>query len=257
MLNKKILLMLIIFLVLPMVLSQLNVPVIISNPYYKQSKPATVPLPCTINGNYCSENATCKTTIINPYGVILVNNQYMTHNGAVFEINLTSNQTDINGEYQFNVVCSDNGNSMSRNLKFNVNPSGEAPDTGKGIIYIGLIVLLFILFIVLIIGGIQSEYIPIKAGLFLFAYLVFLGICFIAWNLSLDYLTSSPFLISIFKIIFYFLMYALFPILLFTIIYTLYMMFKIKAIQKMIDRGVPEDEAYEREVKGGLKNLFR
>jgi hypothetical protein len=245
-----------IILILPFIQAQVN-PSITSNPVYEQGKETTIPLPCTSNGNYCSANATCRTTIINPENTVLVNNYLMTKNDAVFEVNLSANQTEVNGEYQFNVVCADNGRSVSRFLKFYITPNGELPDTAKGIIYIGLLAVLFILFIIMIISGVNNEFVPIKTFMFLFAYIIFIGITFIAWNLSLDYLTSSPFLVSIFKWAFYVSLFALVPTILLSFIYMFYMIYQIKAIQNMLERGVPNDEAYEREVKGGLKGIFK
>lgn len=252
--RKQVILVIILLIILPIINAQIS-PIITSEPYFKQNTDTSIPLPCTIKGDYCSTNATCKTTIINPNNEILFNNYLMTRNGAVFEVNLSANQTETNGEYQFNVVCSDNGQSISRFLKFYITPNGEPPTTAKSFIYIGLLLLLFVLFILMIMGIFQVEYLPIKTAFFLFGYIILLGISFIAWNLSLDYLTSSPFTISIFRITFYVLLIALFPTILLSTIYTLYMMLKIDAIQKMLERGIPEDEAYERQVKGGLRGI--
>ena len=231
--QRVVIMILLLLTIIPFVIGQVN-PIIVSNPVYEQGKPTTIPLPCTTNGNYCSANATCRTTIINPENTVIINNYLMTRNNAVFEVNLSGNQTEVLGEYQFNVVCSDNGRSVSRFLKFTITPNGELPDMAKGFIYIGLLVILFVLFIIMIIAGVNNDYVPIKAFMFLFAYVLFVGICFIAWNLSLDYLTSAPFLITMFKWTFYVTLVAFFPTLLLSIIYMFYMMTQIKAIQNML-----------------------
>ena len=80
-----------------------------------------------------------------------------------------------------------------------------------------------------------------------------IGVSFIAWGLTRDYLTTASFLGGFFRITFLVLMYALFPLILILTFYTLWMMRKIDVIQRMIDDGVPIDEAYERTVKGGGK----
>jgi len=235
----------------------LAMPMIVAQPVFEQNTDITVSIPCTIGGEYCSANATCITTIINPNGDVLINNQNMTRNNAVFEVNLTANQTEINGEYEFNIACSDNRNSFSKFLTFWITPNGEMPTTSKGFIYIGLLVFLIIFFILLIYGVIKAENISLRAFCFLGAYIFLIGITFIAWNLSADYLTSSPFTTAFFRIVWWVLIVGFFPIILIATFYTFWMLMKIDAIQNMINKGVPVDEVYERQIKGGLKGLFK
>lgn len=232
----------------------LIMPIMIAGqPAYKQGTPITLSVPCTFNGIICPSGTTCVATIIDPEQIIIINNQTMTRNNAVYEINLTANQTETNGEYQLAIACSYGGNSRTRFLNYYITPNGEIPTTSKGILYVGILAVLVVLFILAIWGGIQANYIPLKSFVWLFAYLLLIAISFIAWNLSLDYLTSSPFLISMFRIIWIFFMIGLFPVLLVLIFYSGWMLTKIKAIENMIERGIPVDEAYERTVKGGFK----
>lgn len=250
------LLIIVALLLMPMVAGAITKPAIISEPVFKQSEDITVKLPCTINGSYCSGSAVCRTTILNPEGTILINNQAMTKNNAVFEINLTSNQTGINGEYEFNVVCADGGSSASRFLKFHITPNGEKPTSAKGILYISLLIIFVVLMILGITFGYRADHIALKVGLYLGAYLLFVGITFIAWNISADYLTSSPFLTSFFRTTWIVSMYALFPLILVLTIYTFWMLKKIDVIENMLERGMPIDEAYERQVRGGMRRKY-
>ena len=229
--------------------------VIISEPVYEQSTDITISLPCTIQGDYCSANATCKTTIINPEAIVIINDESMVQNGAVFEIDLNSTQTSINGEYQFNVVCSDQGFSNSRFLIFHITPNGELMTEGKSMMYIALLVIFVMLFVLCIYGGYRFEMLPLKYALFLCAYILFIGVTFIAWNLSLDYLTSSPFLTSFFRIVWIVSMVGFFPLLLVMSFFTVWMMMQMNEIQNMIDKGIPSNEAYERVVKKGFKSF--
>jgi len=232
----------------------LLVPITVAGqPAYKQGTPITLSVPCSFNGITCPTPTTCVATIINPEQDVLINNQSMTRNNAVYEVNLTANETEVNGEYEFTVACSYLSNSRTKFLTFFITPNGEIPTTSKGILYVGILFVLIVLFILAIWGGIQANYIPLKSFVWLFAYLLLIAISFIAWNLSLDYLTSSPFLISMFRIIWIFFMIGLFPVLLMLIFYSGWMLTKIKAIENMLEKGVPIDEAYERSVKGGMK----
>lgn len=227
-------------------------PLIVAQPVFKQNEATTLSIPCTIDDNYCSANAICLATIINPNGDVLINNNTMIINEAVAEINLTANQTEVNGEYEFTLVCTDAGETNDKTLTFWITPNGEIPSTAKGIIYIGLF-FIFVLFLILsIVWGGKVEHIAMKWGLYLLAYLLFIGITFIAWNLSIDYLTSTPFIISFFRILWLVSMIAFFPLIIISFIYMLWMIRKIDVIENMLEKGMPIDEAYERQVKSGL-----
>lgn len=242
-----------IILLIMVVMVVMVLPTIVAQPVFEKDNDVTLSVPCTISGAVCSGSATCVGTVINPEGDALINNQAMTQNGAVFDLNLSANQTTINGEYQFNVACSDTGKSSSKNLIFFITPNGEIPTTSKGLIYIGLLSVFILFFSMGLYAGKEAQSIVGKSAFFLTSYLILIGITFLAWNLSLDYLTSAPFMASFFRIFWLFLMYAFFPLLLILTFYTMWMMKKIDVIQNMIDKGMPIDEAYERTVKSGMK----
>jgi len=228
-------------------------PIVVAQPVYEQGTNVILSVPCTISGAVCGVNATCDATILDPEGTTLYNEQTMTKNGAVFNLNLTTSDTELNGEYQFSISCTQGGSSSSKNLIFFVTPNGELASTSKGMIYIGLLLILIIFFGMAIYGGKEAESIVGKSAFFLVGYLMLIGISFVSWNLALDYLTSSPFIASFFRIFWLFLMYAFFPLLLTLTFYTLWMMKKIDVIENMVNKGMPIDEAYERTVKSGFK----
>jgi hypothetical protein len=170
----------------------------------------------------------------------------MPRNGAVFEVSLSANDTSVNGEYQFNIVCTDVTGTASRFLRFTITPNGEEPNLTKGILVILLIILLFTIFLFMIVGGFRTDELSLKAFLWLGGYLVFIAITFIAWNLSADYLTSVSFMIAFFRILFLVVLAGFFPALIFTVGWIVIHVVKDKELQRLIDRGIPEDEAYER-----------
>ena len=179
-------------------------PFVVAQPVYERETNVTLSIPCTIDGEYCSAGTECNTTIINTEQDVLFNNAGMTQNGAVFEIDLSTIQTEINGEYEFNVACCDGNDCFSKSLTFWVTPNGELPSTAKGILYLGLLFVFIIFFGLTLYGGNEAKGVVGRSAFFLCAYLFLIGISFIAWNLSLDYLTSAPFMASFFRIIFFF-----------------------------------------------------
>ena len=232
----------------------LIMPVAVAQPIFEQNTDVTLSVPCTIAGDVCGVGTTCDGTVINPEGTTLYNEQSMAQNGAVFDLDISADDTSTNGEYQFSVSCTQGGRSSSKNLIFFVTPNGEQPTTAKGILYLGLLLVFILFFGLCIYGGKEAKGIVGRSAFFLGAYLFIIGISFIAWNLSLDYLTSAPFMASFFRILWLVLMYALFPLIMILTFYTLWMMKKIDAIESMINKGIPEDEAYGRTVKDGFRS---
>jgi len=217
---------------------------------WTQDDPFNLTAICYTSSGFCNGLTTCRLTIVSPNSNVLINNQLMNWQTTFYTYQI--DDTSVTGEYTGTIMC--NGiNSEFLNFNFQVTPTGEIPSTAKGILYAGILLILVVLFIIALYGGSQTESIVIKSACWLGAYLMMIGVSFIAWGLTRDYLTTASFLGGFFRIVFLVLMYALFPLILILTFYTLWMMRKIDVIQRMIDDGVPIDEAYERTVKGGGK----
>jgi len=215
-------------------------------PVYTQSEAITLNIPCTNNGNFCPSGTNCSATIINPEQLVLINDQAMSKSGSVYQISLNANETEVIGYYELSMTCTNGAVSRTRLLQFEITPNGERPTTAKGILYAGLIILLFALFAICVYYLVNStDLIPRIASLVL-AYLFLIAVSFVAWNMALDFLTSTPFIPAMFKIIFYILVYGLLPLLISIFAYGLIMTFKMKEMQRLIERGVPEAEIKER-----------
>lgn len=226
-------------------------PMIVAQPVFKQNEANVLKIPCTIDGVYCSGSATCSATILDPVGNDLYNNEALLQNSVVFELNLTTSDNSLNGEYQLTVSCTDGNVSNSKTLVYFVTPNGKLPTTAKGILYGVLLIIFVVFFVITLYKGLEEDGIVMKSVFLFISYLMLMGITFIGWNLSADYLTSAPFLTAFFRILWLFFMYALFPIILVLTFYTMWMMKEIKEIKGLMDRGIPMDEAVGR--KGGKK----
>ena len=112
---KKLMLVMIFLIVIPM---------ICATPTYKQNTVLDLKVPCINNGTSCSSSALCNTTIINPEGNLIVNNQEMSRNLSTFNYTLTPTQTFILGQYEFLVTCTDGTDSAASDLTFKITPSG-------------------------------------------------------------------------------------------------------------------------------------
>jgi hypothetical protein len=215
---------------------------------WTKDDPFNITAICYTASGFCNGLTDCTLTIVSPSSNILINNQPMDWQTTFYTYQI--DDTSLSGEYTGTIMC--NGiNSKFLNFNFQVTPTGDVPTTAKGILYAGILIILVILFVIALYGGSQTESIVIKSSCWLGAYLMMIGISFVSWGLTRDYLSSANFLGGFFKITFYVLMYGLFPLILILTFYTLWMMKQIDVIQNMIEKGIPIDEAYERTVKGG------
>lgn len=225
-------------------------------PVYEQGEARTLSVPCTNNGNFCPSGTNCSSTIISPTQNVLVNEQVMSKNGGVYEISLLANQTEEIGFYEMAMTCTNGVITRTRLLQFEITPNGERPTTAKGILYFGLIILLFLTFGLFVWGIFKTESIWARVGFMMFAYLLLIAVSFIAFNLALDFLTSTPFLVSMFRIIFYVLLYGLLPVLIGLFAYGLLMALKIKELQGLVNKGLSLDEASEFNKRKKKKRRF-
>jgi len=105
---------------------------------FKTGEPALIRVPCFNEGNYCSDAAVCKITIIYKNDV-LVKDEIMQNEGAFHTYNFTN--TSRPGEYITTVVCEDSSSYGFSTFSFEINPVGE-----KGSGFAGYLLIIFVIF---------------------------------------------------------------------------------------------------------------
>lgn len=185
------------------------------------------------------------STINYPNSSVAVSNKAMTKNAYTF--NYTFCSTNDLGVYVYDYFDTISGNVYVND--FEITRSGEASSSAKATFYFGFVFILVIFLIFSIMGIFKIEDYKGRFALYWVSHLLIIAISFMVWTGADTFLTTTPFLISFFKIIFYFTMIGAFPM----IILSLAWIFKIHLInddvQKMMDRGIDEDEAYDRASK--------
>lgn len=174
-------------------------------------------------------------------------NYDMQQNGQTFSATILSGNLSKTGNGCFKIECYDGVNTITGDQCYTFTPNGEDASVGKAIFYIGLIFILIIFFIVCFISFIKFDNLLNRVGMIGFCYLLLIAITFIGWNMAQDFLTSSPFLIEMMRIIFFVLIVGAFPLLIGAFAWYLLMLFKIKEIQNLMDKGMSFDEAERRQ----------
>ena len=209
------LLILAIIFVAPMVVAQQPVP---TTPTFEQSTDITLSVPCTLDGDVCAVSTACVATIINPLQTVLLNEEPMALTNAVVEVNLTSNQTDVLGQYEFSISCCDGPFCFAKALPFLITPSGAPPvSPGQGVVLITVFIILILLNGLLYFVGFRME---TREESFIGRFLVFgfsialsLGLLYFGLITLTETLALSPVLIEsfvimlfVFRIIFFLLL---------------------------------------------------
>lgn len=241
--NKKYLLMALVLLVaiLPFVcadtlyLSELGLPI-------PQGECFNIPLSCD-NCTYMN------ITIAYPNGTIAVTNQAMD-SISPYSYNYTFCDTNTLGNYMLITNYDDDGVYLSSETNFlQVTPNGESATEGKAVFYIGLLLVLVIFLVGAVVIFMESENLLARVGMIGLGYLLLITITFLAWNMSADFLTSSPFMIAMFRILFFLLIIGAFPLVIGGFVWYFIMLFKVKEIEKLMTKGFSLGEA-ERRIKG-------
>lgn len=242
--NKLILIGILILLVIPLILAV--------EPYYeyKQKEEVQLKVFCRDeNNSLCATGTACNITILYPNSSVLADGN-MTYHPTYFSYNLTRDQTSLTGEYYTAVVC-EGSSSGSIDFFFKITPLGETMDISDAIVYLGAFLLLTTLFIISLIGFIKTNKPAKKLFCWYGIYIFGVALTYIVWITTINIVGTTSYLGKFFYWIWIILLVMFFPMMIFSVIWYIWLMINMKQIQDMMYRGVPEDQAYFRQVKKG------
>lgn len=211
---------------------------------FKINDVVDIKIQCVINGTLCPNTATCNISAIYPNNSIFINNQLMSYNGAYFNYSLIDSSKT--GYYKCSSTCCLGSACGTDSCDFQITNSGNSTDITTIFFYIaGLGVLIFFL-ILCIVSFVKFDNLLNRVFMVGIFYLLLIAITFIAYQMSLDFLSVSNFLTQMINIIFMVLMYGSILVMVGGFMYYMYMISKIKEIQNLINKGMSENEAEER-----------
>lgn len=159
--------------------------------------------------------------------------------------------SSANGQYIVNGYGDPDGSLTIWAYDFFVTPNGELSSGSGSAFYIGMLAIFLIFFVISLVGLFKTEDYRGKFALYWVCHVLLIAISFIAWNMSKDFLTSAPFVIAMFRIIWYFVWISAFPMVLLSIAWVVYTHVMVDEIKAMMDRGMTSEEAWDR--KGGRR----
>ena len=199
--------------------------------------------PCTYNGTNCPSGTTCNLSIIYPNQSLMVENQQASYSGSGIA-NYTLPDSSVNGDYRVPLTCTfPSSDSESGQADFTITPNGELPTIAQTLIYLGLIIILLILFTIIVFALFNIDHFGWRMGLTSFAYIIANVFLLVCWKMAELFLTSVPFIEILFKVLYITSTVGYFPMFLFVFVYSMLHMTDEKNINTLMDRGFTEDQA--------------
>lgn len=167
-------------------------------------------------------------------------------NGLDFVMTVKGGNFSNSGIYAYVIGCNSSNEVGFFRGQFAVTPNGEIADTGTAVFYIGLLGVLLFFLAITIFSFAEFENLLNRVGMIGIGYLLLMAITFIGWNMAQDFLTSSPFIISMLRILFFVFIVGFFPLVIGGFIWYFLQLWKIKEIEGLMTKGMPEHEAKRR-----------
>jgi len=187
--------------------------------------------------------------IVYPNKTIEILNIAMTKNGVSFYYDSGDAYTQDFGKHDICGFGDVSGVITTWCYDYFVTPNGEEVSSGKSIFYIGLLAVLIFFMVLGIYAFVSFDGLLSRVGMFGISYLILIAITFVGWNMANDFLTSAPFIASFLRILFFVLTIGVLPLVIGGFAWFVIMAFKVKEIQRLMDRGFSMDEAERRQGK--------
>ena len=184
------------------------------------------------------------TSIQYPNETKVILDASMTKRGT--EYNYSYCFPELNGRFNINGVGDLGGDDTVWAYTLTLTPNGEEPTTPKLLFHYGGIFILFIFLIGSVIGMIKTEDHKIAFAFYWVSHLLFVAITFMLWNGSFNLLTSAPFVIGFFRILFWISIISILPMMISSVAWMIYVTATCKEVQGLIDRGSTTEEAWDR-----------
>lgn len=188
---------------------------------------------------------TCYFHLYNQSG----NHIYTLHNIATLDYSfdyqakvLGSNFTKT-GHYSYAFQC--NSTSLGGFIEnaIEVTQYGEIPTTSKAIIFFCLVAIILFFLTITLLLFLEIDNTVVRFTCMCLGYLLLVALNYIGWVISDNFIYANTFIKGFFWIVFEVLMFLALPLLLGFFAWYFLSLMKIKEIQDLIDKGIPEKEA--------------
>jgi hypothetical protein len=192
----------------------------------------------------CSSCTYLNLSIAYPNSTLAISNQGMSSQGAGLWTYEFCDTSTI-GIYEVAGEGDISGTATSfSSLSFQVTQNGEVIDQSKTNLSVLFTFILLVLFVLSLIGTIKFENYIGKFVCYWISHLLLIALSFTAWTTSSNYLGLSGGLTGIFKILFYFSIIAVFPMIILSLSWIFYIHTFNEHFEKLISKGIDTETAF-------------
>ena len=203
--------------------------------------------------HFCNPNTACNLTIFYPNSTVMINNDRMNHNQAFFNYTITSARNVVIGTYSANVNCIGTTTGFST-FNYDITRTGRILTTAEGLLYLAVFVISIFIFLLCFWGALVIPFANprntegfiisfndlkfVKILLWAFSYLILIWVFFMAREISGSFLNLDV-ATTFFYLVYNFLVAALFPIFVATLLIFIILFVNSKKLKKKLIRGIP------------------
>ena len=205
------------------------------------------------NNNFCVAATACNITIFYPNSTVMINNDRMNHNQAFFNYTITSDRNVVLGTYSSNVNCIGTTTGFST-FNYDITRTGRILTTAEGLLYLAVFAISIFIFLLCFWGALVIPFANprntegfiisfndlkfVKILLWAFSYLILIWVFFMAREISGSFLNLDV-ATTFFFLVYNFLVAALFPIFVATLLIFIILFVNSKKLKKKLMRGIP------------------
>jgi len=195
------------------------------------------------------DQVNCSFGLIGKNGIPIYQVPDVTPTGYVFIVNVDGGNFSQLGSYHQGINCqTDDGSAGGvKTSSFEVNGYGEQLDTAHSIKFNSAMLFMMILFLLALAGIFGFENITGKFACYWIAHILFVVGTFSMWQFNMGYTTTFTGMAGVWKVMFYVSTIAMLPMMIMSIAMMIVYYTTGKEVQRLIDKGMPEAEAYRRQ----------
>jgi len=190
---------------------------------------------------YCNDTFQLLVKITAPNGSTIIRNSSATWNETYFN---HSFPTAIIGEYS--VLAITPQTNTTSELTYEVTNTGQTLSSGESFLYVAGLFILIILFSLSIFGLFKVDNYVGKFTLFWVSYLLLIGLTFSLWQFTVQYSDQYNAVAGLFKVFFYFIIFAMLPCILLSVAWIVYIHTVTTEMKRLMEKGCSVEEAFSR-----------
>jgi len=194
-----------------------------------------------------NSSVNCSFYLSNARGNLVLEGISIYQPNGYWKREISGEYFNLTGYYSYGVNCqNDLGGALAGT--FEVTESGLNITPGRSILLVGLLAILVFMSFLSLYGVFKIENPPGKFALYWTTHLLVLIVCFVGWQFGVEGLLDGTGIVQVFRILFYVLTVAVFPMLILSIAWVFYIHTMNDDIRRMMEKGMSPEEAYKKSI---------